>query len=126
MNQVVPFAQLEALIEAHYPSSGRVGRPPIGVPVMLRMYFLQQWFGLSDDGLEDAIYDSQSMRDFLGLDLSRRDVPDATTLLKFRRLLEDIQRFLAVDISGLHASRLRSWTPHGAPELPKNFVPPTW
>jgi IS5 family transposase len=58
---------------------------------MLRMYFLQQWFGLSDDGLEDAIYDSQSMRDFLGLDLSRQDVPDATTLLKFRRLLEDKQ-----------------------------------
>jgi transposase, IS5 family len=89
MDRIVPFAELEALIEPHYPSSGRVGRPPIGVPVMLRMYFLQQWFGLSDDGLEDAIYDSQALTDFLGLDLSRENVPDATTLLKFRRLLED-------------------------------------
>ena len=89
MNQVVPFAELEALIEPHYPSSGRVGRLPLGIALMLRMYFLQQWFGLSDEGLEDAIYDSQSMRDFLGIDLSRQDVPDATTLLKFRRLLED-------------------------------------
>jgi IS5 family transposase len=88
MNQVVPFARLEALIEPHYPSSGRVGRPPLGIALMLRMYFLQQWFGLSDEGLEDTIYDSQSMRDFLGIDLSQQDVPDATTLLKFRRLLE--------------------------------------
>ena len=89
MNQVVPFSDLEALIEPHYPSSGRVGRPPLGIALMLRMYFLQQWFGLSDEGLEDSIYDSQSMREFLGIDLAQQDVPDATTLLKFRRLLED-------------------------------------
>lgn len=88
MNEIVPFERLEAAIEPHYPSSGRVGRPPLGIALMLRMYFLQQWFGLSDEGLEDTIYDSQSMRDFLGIDLSRQDVPDATTLLKFRRLLE--------------------------------------
>ena len=89
MNQVVPFSALEALIEPHYPRSGRVGRPPLGIALMLRMYFLQQWFGLSDEGLEDTIYDSQSMRDFLGIDLGRQQVPDATTLLKFRRLLEE-------------------------------------
>ena len=89
MEQVVPWARLEALIEPHYPSSGRVGRPPIGVPVMLRMYFLQQWFGLGDEALEDAIYDSHAMREFVGLDFARESVPDATTLLKFRRLLEE-------------------------------------
>ena len=88
MEQVVPWARLEALIEPLYPTSGRVGRPPIGVPGMLCMYFLQQWFGLADEALEDAIYDSQAMRDFLGVDLGRQSVPDATTLLKFRRLLE--------------------------------------
>ena len=89
MEQVVPWVPLEALIEPHYPTSGRVGRQPIGVAVMLRMYFLQQWFGLADEALEDAIYDSQAMREFLGLDLARESVPDATTLLKFRRLLEE-------------------------------------
>lgn len=88
MEQVVPWARLEALIEPKYPTGGRVGRQPIGVPRMLRMYFLQQWFGLADEAVEDAIYDSQAMREFVGIDLSREAVPDATTLLKFRRLLE--------------------------------------
>src|SRR5207344_1266548 len=88
MAQVVPWTRLESLIEPHYPSGGRVGRQPIGVTRMLRMYFLQQWFGLADEALEDAIYDSQSMREFVGIDLAREAVPDATTLLKFRRLLE--------------------------------------
>ena len=86
MERVVPWGQLEALIEPKYPKAGRVGRQPVGVSRMLRMYFLQQWFGLSDEGLEDAIYDSQAMRGFLGIDIE--SVPDATTLLKFRRLLE--------------------------------------
>jgi transposase, IS5 family len=89
MDRVVPWARLIALIEPHYPSSGRVGRPPIGVARMLRMYFLQQWYSLSDEALEDAIYDSQAMRDFVGIELSRERVPDATTLLKFRRKLEE-------------------------------------
>jgi IS5 family transposase len=88
MERVVPWQRLIALIEPHYPSSGRVGRPPIGVPRMLRMYFLQQWYSLSDEALEDALYDSQAMREFVGVDLAREQVPDATTLLKFRRLLE--------------------------------------
>ena len=71
MERVVPWARLEALIEPHYPKSGKVGRPPVGVSRMLRMYFLQQWYSLSDEGLEDAIYDSQAMREFVGIDLSR-------------------------------------------------------
>jgi len=89
MERVVPWPRLIALIEPHYPRSGRVGRPPVGVSRMLRMYFLQQWYSLSDEGLEDAIYDSQSMREFVGIDLAREQVPDATTLLKFRRKLEE-------------------------------------
>lgn len=88
MEQVVPWARLEALIEPKYPTAGRVGRQPVGVTRMLRMYFLQQWFGLADEAVEDALYDSQSMREFVGIDLARESVPDATTLLKFRRRLE--------------------------------------
>lgn len=88
MERVVPWARLVAVIEPVYPRSGRVGRPPIGVERMLRMYFLQQWYSLSDEGLEDAITDSQALRQFVRIDLSREAVPDATTLLKFRRLLE--------------------------------------
>jgi transposase, IS5 family len=87
MERVVPWARLVALVEPHYPS-GRRGRPPIGIERMLRVYFLQQWYGLADEALEDAIYDSQALRIFVGIDLSTEAVPDATTLLKFRRLLE--------------------------------------
>jgi IS5 family transposase len=89
MEQVVPWKRLQELIEPTYPKSGRVGRPPIGVARMLRIYCLQQWYGLADEALEDALYDSQALRDFVGIDLSRESVPDATTLLKFRRLLVD-------------------------------------
>ena len=89
MERIVPWARLIATIEPLYPKSGRVGRQPIGVPKMLRMYCLQQWYGLADEALEDALYDSQALRDFVGIDLSRESVPDATTLLKFRRLLQD-------------------------------------
>ena len=89
MERIVPWARLIGVIEPLYPTSGRVGRQPIGAPKMLRMYCLQQWYGLADKALEDAIYDSQALRDFVGIDLSREAVPDATTLLKFRRLLQD-------------------------------------
>ena len=90
MERVVPWTELlKALEPFYYPdSAGKRGRPPIGLERMLRMYFLQQWFGLSDEGLEDSVYDSQAMRGFLGIDLSREGVPDATTLLGFRHLLE--------------------------------------
>jgi transposase, IS5 family len=89
MERIVPWARLISVIEPLYPKSGRVGRQPIGVPRMLRMYCLQQWYGLADEALEDALYDSQALRDFVGIDLSHESVPDATTLLKFRRLLQD-------------------------------------
>jgi IS5 family transposase len=89
MEQVTPWAELVAVIEPHYPKSGQRGRPPIGLERMLRVYFVQQWYGLSDEGVEDAITDSQALRRFMGIDLSRESVPDATTLLKFRHLLAE-------------------------------------
>jgi len=87
MEKVVPWARLCGAIEAHYPKGER-GRPPIGLERMLRIYFLQQWYALADEALEDALYDSQALRTFAGIDLSVDPVPDATTLLKFRHLLE--------------------------------------
>jgi IS5 family transposase len=87
MEAIIPWAALLAVIEPFYPKGER-GRPPIGLERMLRVYFLQQWYGLADEALEDAIYDSQAMRGFARIDLAADGVPDATTLLKFRRLLE--------------------------------------
>jgi IS5 family transposase len=80
--------QLHELIEPYYPRVIGAGCPPIGLARMLRMYVAQQCFGLSDEGIEDAIYDSQAIRAFVGVDLNRESAPDATTLLKFRHLLE--------------------------------------
>ncbi len=87
MEAIIPWADLLAVIEPFYPKGER-GRPPIGLERMLRVYFLQQWYGLADEALEDAIYDSQALRGFARIDLAADGVPDATTLLKFRRLLE--------------------------------------
>src|SRR5690554_4872131 len=88
IERLTPWAALEAALEPFYPKGGGRGRPPIGLARMLRMYIAQQCFGLSDEGIEDAVYDSQSIRRFVGIDLSRESAPDATTVLKFRRLLE--------------------------------------
>jgi transposase, IS5 family len=90
MDVLVPWQRLiEALSPSYFPNSaGKRGRPPIGLERMLRIYFLQQWYALADEALEDAIYDSQAMRDFIGIDLAIESVPDATTLLRFRHLLE--------------------------------------
>jgi IS5 family transposase len=85
---VTPWAALIGEIEPFYPKGGGKGRPPVPLKRMLRMYVAQQCFGLSDEGIEDAIYDSHSIRGFVGIDLGRDDVPDATTLLHFRHLLE--------------------------------------
>src|SRR5512147_3038288 len=87
METVVPWARLTSLIAPHYPQ-GQRGRPPIGLERMLRVYFLQQWYGLADEALEDALYDSQALQRFARIDLSADGVPDATTLLNFRHLLE--------------------------------------
>jgi IS5 family transposase len=106
MEQVVPWTRLVEVIEPHYPKGER-GRPPVGVERMLRIYFLQQWYGLADEALEDAIYDSQAMRTFAGIDLSVEPVPDATTLLKFRHLLEahDLTRRLFEEVGALLEAR---------------------
>lgn len=88
IDAVTPWAALVAELEPFYPKGKGRGRPPIGLERMLRMYVAQQCFGLSDEGIEDAVYDSQSIRRFVGIDLGREGAPDATTLLKFRRLLE--------------------------------------
>ena len=87
MEEVIPWAQLLAVVAPHYPKGER-GRPPIGLERMLRVYFLQQWYALADEALEDALYDSQALQRFAGIELEAEGVPDATTLLKFRRLLE--------------------------------------
>ena len=90
MNQVVPWEALCAVVEPHYPKKGN-GRPPIGLERMLRIHFLQHWFNLADLACEEALYDSASLRRFAGIDLGNEPVPDATTMLKFRRLLEQHQ-----------------------------------
>jgi IS5 family transposase len=90
MDRVIPWADLVALIAPHYPAAGQ-GRPPMPLERMLRVYFLQQWFDLSDPAAEDALYDSESMRRFAGVELSEDPVPDETTILRFRHLLEQHQ-----------------------------------
>ena len=88
MNRVVPWADLVAAIEPVYPKAEGPGRPPVGVERMLRLHCLQQWFNLSDPAVEEALYDSRAMRQFVGIDLGHEPVPDETTICKFRHLLE--------------------------------------
>jgi IS5 family transposase len=88
MDRVVPWRALGARIEPVYPKAGN-GRPPVGVERMLRMYFLQHWFNLSDPAVEEALYDSPTLRAFVGIDLGQEPVPDETTVCKFRHLLEE-------------------------------------
>ena len=88
MEQVVPWRELGALVEPHYPKPGN-GRPAVGVERMLRIYFLQQWFKLSDPAVEESLYDSAGMRQFVGIDLGCEPAPDETTVCKFRHLLEE-------------------------------------
>ncbi|MEZ5085732.1 MAG: transposase [Tessaracoccus sp.] len=94
------------LIVPFYPTTGAWGRQPVPVETMLRMYLLQVWFSLSDEGTEDAIYDSYAFRTFLGLDFTTAQVPDATTLLHFRHLIE------------AHDLDESSWTPKPASSSP--------
>lgn len=88
MDKVVPWDALRALLEPAYPTSGRRGRPPMALSSMLRIHFMQQWYALSDPAMEDALYEIESMRRFAGLELNEDAIPDETTILKFRRWLE--------------------------------------
>lgn len=107
MEQVVPWARLKEVIEPDYPKSGKRGRPPIGLERMLRMYFVQQWYGLADEAVEDAVYDSQALRNFMGIDLCKQNVPDATTLMGFRHLLEanDLPQAMLIEVNAMLIER---------------------
>lgn len=87
MERLMPWAEFCALIEPHYPKAGN-GRPPVGLERMLRMYCIANWFNLSDEACEDALYDVPVFREFCRIDLGQARAPDATTLLHFRHLLE--------------------------------------
>ena len=87
MDEFIPWDEWVSYIEPYYPN-GQRGRPPMGIEKMLRMYLLQCWFNLSAEGIEDAIYDSYALRSFMKVNFVDEQVPDATTLLKFRHLLE--------------------------------------
>jgi IS5 family transposase len=90
MDAVIPWATLRALVAPHYATPGR-GRRPLPLETMLRVYFLQQWFDLSDPQAEDMLYDSEAMRRFARVDLGEDTVPDESTILRFRHLLEEHQ-----------------------------------
>ena len=89
MNLVVPWGELVSLIAPHAPAAGvKGGRPPFAVETMLRIHFLQQWFNLSDPSMEEALYDTPMFREFTGLDMGEDNLPDESTILRFRHLLE--------------------------------------
>jgi IS5 family transposase len=108
MDRVVPWARLCALIEPHYPKASKAGgRPPIPLERMLRIYCLQQWYNLSDPAAEEALYDSIVMRSFVGVTCDADIIPDETTILRFRRLLEihQLTQGLFVEINSLLSER---------------------
>ena len=129
MERVVPWSALRRLIEPFYPKPGN-GRPPIGVERMLRIYFLQQWFNLSDPAVEEALYDSLAMRRFVDIDLGREPVPDETTVCRFRHLLEahdlgqqlfeEVQRHLAAKGLKVATGTIVDATIISAPSSTKN------
>ena len=102
MDQVIPWKRLLAVIEPHYTKPG-AGRRPKDMETMLRIYFLQQWFDLSDPAAEDALYDSESMRRFAGVELGDDAIPDESTILRFRHLLEthELTRAIFEEIGSL-------------------------
>ena len=87
MDVLIPWAELTAVIQPYY-YPGKRGRPPIEIETMLRMYFVQLWYNMSDEMTEESIYDSRAMKEFMRTGFRQQPVPDATTLLGFRRLLE--------------------------------------
>ena len=129
MDEIIPWKRWVEMIRPHYPS-GKRGRPVRGIETMLRMYLMQVWFNLSDVGIEDAIYDSYAMRKFLGINFLDEQIPDSTTLLKFRHLLEEHEIGKAIfddikaqlDKSGLimHGGTIVDATIVSAPSSTKN------
>lgn len=131
MEAVVPWTRLLALIEPHYPKRGaRGGRPPMPLETMLRVYFLQQWYALSDPMAEEMLYDSEAMRRFAGIELGDDRIPDETTILNFRHLLEkhalterlfvEVNRHLADQGITLRSGTLVDATIIDAPSSTKN------
>jgi IS5 family transposase len=106
MEQVVPWARLVERLRPFYPKGER-GRPPIGLERMLRIHFLQQWYGLADGAMEDALYDSQALRGFAGIDLTVAAVPEETTILNFRHWLEqhELSQALFAEVSAMLEER---------------------
>lgn len=129
MEDIIPWDEWVALIQPLY-YKGKRGRPPRGIEIMLRMYLAQAWFNLSDEGVEDAIYDSYALRKFVGVDFLREQVPDATTLLHFRHLLEEshlgramfegIKRFMDETGHIMHGGTIVDATIINAPSSTKN------
>ncbi len=129
MDSIIPWDKWTELIKEFYPS-GKRGRPPKGIETMLRMYLMQNWFNLSDAAIEDAIYDSYAMRKFMRLNFLESQVPDATTLLKFRHLLEkhDIGKKIFADVNSrledagliMHGGTIVDATIIAAPSSTKN------
>jgi IS5 family transposase len=113
MERIIPWIELTQALEPYYPNPTGPGRRPKGLERMLRIYFMQHWFNLSDPGMEEALYDSRVMRDFAGIDLGEEPAPDESTILKFRHLLEsknmgaELLRLVNVylDENGLKVSR---------------------
>jgi len=129
MDEVIAWDEWVALVEPYYPKGER-GRPPKGVETMLRMYLLQNWFSLSDEGVEDAIYDSYAFRNFMKVDFFDNQAPDATTLCKFRKLLDEngvtrqifecVKRFLEKHGKIMHGGTIVDATIIDAPTSTKN------
>jgi len=131
MEAVVPWSRLFALIEPHYPKVGpKGGRPPVPLETMLRIYFLQNWYALSDPMAEESLYDSEAMRRFVGLELGEDRIPDETTILNFRHLLErhalteaifgEVNAYLAENGVTLRSGTLVDATIIDAPSSTKN------
>jgi len=131
MDAVVPWTRLLALISPHYPKAGpKGGRPPMPLETMLRVYFLQNWYALSDPMAEETLYDSEAMRRFAGIELGDDRIPDETTILNFRHLLErhglteaifaDVNAHLAEKRITLRSGTLVDATIIDAPSSTKN------
>ena len=129
MESIIPWKDWCAIIEPHYPKAGN-GRPPQDLERMLRMYLLQVWFNLSDEATEDAIYDSYAMKRFMRMNFTNESVPDATTLLNFRHLMEEngLSEKIFEDVKGrldragllMHGGTIVDATIISAPSSTKN------